>query len=334
MYTFDPEDLQKSYLERQKSHQLFCNLVETKITNAIQEIKPKPEIKSRIKTSESFIFKAIANNCQQPLTEIKDQIGLRIIVAYEENIRQVDEIIQKEFGPCTREDKVHSLDPNQLGYLGIHYNDIKLSATKAEEKQYSDYSESVCEIQLRTNAQNAWAIVAHELSYKPSEKPPIDVQRSIYRLVALIELFDKEVSNAQNAIFENTTNYPEARLLRYLENSICLFSSKKSDKNFSLKNLSFLKQSLTQEEIENFESLIENFVARNRIKLRIIFENYQKDERSSYKISMLFQPESLLVFERLDRNTRYDLLDLWEKHLPIELLEFLSTEVWGANLPI
>ena len=333
MCHFDLDELRDAYVERQASHKLCCDALLEKISCLTKDIKPRPELRTRIKNIDSFIFKAIGGQYKNPLLEIKDQIGLRIVVTYEKNLEEIDKIIQREFAQCNREDKLYLLKPDQLGYLGIHYTDLKFSNEEAQGRKYAEHSESVCEIKLRTSAQHAWATVSHELSYKPSIEPPLDAQRSIYRLVALVELFDREVSNAQKVIYNNTSNYPEAHLLSHLENQICLFSSRKTDKNFSLKNLEFLKESLTQEEIENFELLIKKFVAKNREKLDLIFGSYAEDQRSSYKISMLFQPESLLVFERLEESSKYDFLDLWKKNLPTELLEFLGT-VWASDIVI
>ena len=269
-------------------------------------------------------------NYENPLIEIKDQLGIRILATYPNEVMKIDQVIQNHFCVARREDKIELLEHDHLGYLGIHYEVVLPSLIN---KQTDLNCEDVCEIQLRTKSQDLWASISHELSYKPASASLPDsttVQRSIYRLIALVELFDKEVSSAQDAIL-NQPNFPEAKLLKHLETFFYRFTVKDFDRDFSIQNISHLKSILTDEEINNFEDLIGEFVERHNQKLETIFSLYLSDARDTYKILMLFQPEVLLVFERFENN-RFALRELWENFLPLELLTFLVEEVWGERL--
>lgn len=159
---------------------------------------------------------------------------------------------------------------------------------------------------------------------------PSEVKRSIYRLIALIEIFDKEVSSAQKAIIDQP-NFPEAKLLSHLEKIFYKFSSKTFDRELSLQNLSSLKTLFKDTEISNFENLINIFVQDNQQKLLTIFDNYSSDDRDSYEIFMVFQPEVILIFERINKDI-FRIKDLWSSFLPIDILRFLSN-IWGKNFP-
>lgn len=321
------ETLRSEYLSRQTQYNEFKELVHQRLEIAVKETGISCEIESRVKAVDSFMKKALKKKYQSPLSDIKDQIGLRVITTYKSDLDKIDEIICGKFKICKREDKLHSLEYNQLGYLGIHF-EVSLLEMRNQSKSW--YDEVVCEIQLHTRAQSLWSSISHQLVYKPTSPLPIDIQRSIYRLVALIEIFDKEVSNAQD-IFLSQSNFPEAKLLHSLEKYFRSFSSRRFDTDFSIQNLSNLKNLLKEEEIDDFGNLIEAFVERHKQKLSDIFNNYSEDKRDSFGMLILFQPESLLIFERLDRD-RFKLHNLWKTILPLELLDFMAT-VWGVTLP-
>jgi ppGpp synthetase/RelA/SpoT-type nucleotidyltranferase len=329
MHSWEPEGLRSEYLSRQEHYSDLEEIVHKKLEVDIRKIGINCDIQSRFKDVESFIKKALRKKYESPLTEIKDQLGFRVITTYVNDLSQISEVIHKEFRVSNFEDKLDSLEYNQLGYLGIHFEvSLQESAVDQSKKHYDEF---IFEIQLHTRAQNLWATISHQLSYKPSsESPSIEVQRSIYRLVALIEIFDKEVSNAQNAIL-NQPSFPEAMLLRHLEKYFYLFSAKGFDREFSIQNLLRLKNLLKEKEIDDFENLIQFFVEKNNEKLSSIFFNYSNDKRDSYKLLILSQPESLLIFERLDQDM-FKLKELWETFLPMELLECLAV-IWGVNLP-
>jgi putative GTP pyrophosphokinase len=48
------------------------------------------------------------------------------------------------------------------------------------------------EIQVRTVLQHAWAAVSHKLQYKVNSEVPIELQRKLFRISALLELADDE----------------------------------------------------------------------------------------------------------------------------------------------
>ena len=100
---------------------------------------------------------------------------------------------------------------------------------------------------------------------------------------------------------------------------------------FSIQNLTILKSLLEMEEITDFGKLIGDFVENHRQKIKIIFENYSQDNRNLYRLLMLSQPESILIFWLLKKD-KFRLLDKWEDFLPYELLEFMAN-IWGEQLP-
>jgi len=327
MYEGNLEDSRKLYLDKQDEYSKILEIAFEKLETSIKRKGIHCQIEKRIKNVDSFLKKILRKEYKTPLTEIRDQIGLRVITHYQHEFDKVKEIVYEEFEVHHHEDKLNSLKFDQLGYLGLHY---EVSLQKNENELIKDYNEHIFELQIHTKAQNLWANVSHQLLYKSFSPPSPEIQRSIYRLVALIEIFDKEVNTAQNAII-NQTGFPEVKLLTHLESCFHLFTWNEFDKEFSINNLSSLKKLLKDEEIDNFENLIEAFSSENHTKLANLFSQYSDDKRDSYDRLMLFQPESLLIFERLEMD-KFKLQELWGSFLPLELLEFLAN-IWGIQLP-
>jgi putative GTP pyrophosphokinase len=329
----DLSELRETYLSRKDVYEKCRELMHKKLELIVQNLGIQYFVRSRVKDVESFIKKSIRKRSLNPLVEITDQIGIRIITTYQHDIDEIDNLIIREFNNHNRENKLHSLRPNELGYLGIHFEVPVYESLQELGKLENDlYNGVTCEIQLHTQAQNLWADISHQLSYKPktANDPNIKVQRSIYRLISLIEIFDSEVNIAKTAIL-NQSDFPEAKLLDCLEKYFYEFSTKSFDREFSIENLAVLKSLLEIEEIKDFRRLMGDFVEINRQKIKIIFDKYSQDNRDLYKLLMLFQPESILIFWLLKKD-KFRLLDKWQDFLPYELLEFMAT-IWGEQLP-
>jgi ppGpp synthetase/RelA/SpoT-type nucleotidyltranferase len=327
----DLSGLRETYLSRKDVYEKCRELMCKKLEIIVQNLGIQYSIQSRVKEVDSFIKKSIKKNSRNPLVEITDQIGIRIITTYQHEIDEIDKLIIQKFNNPHRENKLHSLRPNELGYLGIHFEVPVYESLQELGKLEDDlYNDVTCEIQLHTKAQNLWANISHQLSYKTTNDPNIKVKRSIYRLISLIEIFDSEVNIAKTTIL-NQSDFPEAKLLDCLEKYFYEFSTKTFDREFSIENLTVLKSLLEIEEIKDFGRLMGDFVEVNRQKIKIIFDNYSQDNRNLYRLLMLSQPESILIFWLLKKD-KFRLLDKWQDFLPYELLEFMAN-IWGEQLP-
>ena len=179
-----------------------------------------------------------------------------------------------------------------------------------------------CEIKLHTKAQNLWSTVSHKLLYKPSEPPPIEIQRNIYHLSALTGIFDNVVKNVRKDIFAGSL---EARILSILEKNYYRFRASQSfNRELSIENIRGLQTLLTKEEQLNFEEILNEFIIKNEEKLAEKFEDYSEDDR----LGLLFsQPESLFILERLEKD-KFALRDTWQNILPLKMLQDLAG-AWG-----
>jgi ppGpp synthetase/RelA/SpoT-type nucleotidyltranferase len=170
------------------------------------------QIESRTKEVESFVEKISRKRAKyrNPLTEITDLVGLRIITYYLEDVVTVGEILKKEFqiDATNTVDKAAGLDPDRFGYSSVHYV-VSLSPDRRKLAEWRPYAAIRAEIQIRTALQHAWSAVNHKLDYKSPTEVPRELRRRLFRLSALFELADEQFSELRDARAALTTEYAE-----------------------------------------------------------------------------------------------------------------------------
>jgi ppGpp synthetase/RelA/SpoT-type nucleotidyltranferase len=158
-------------------------------------------IKNRVKTLESFKEKITRpdKNYSDPLNQITDLTGVRIIVLYSDQIQRIEEVVKKEFyiDPKQSIDKSKSLKPDTFGYLSVHYI-ISINQDKENQADWKEFQGLKAEIQIRTSLQDTWATVSHALQYKHDADVPYNLKRKLFRLAGLFELADEQFQNIKN----------------------------------------------------------------------------------------------------------------------------------------
>lgn len=152
-------------------------------------------IESRAKELDSFKNKIEIKGGKyaDPLREILDLCGIRVIVFYQTDIDKIDKLIRDNFEVdlLNSIDKSTILKSNEFGYLSNHYI-VKINATRANLPEWSKFKDLNAEIQLRTVLQHSWAAISHELEYKSKIDIPEVLKRKLFRLAGLFELADEE----------------------------------------------------------------------------------------------------------------------------------------------
>lgn len=257
---------------------------------------------------------------------MSDKVGIRIDLLYLNEAQKLCEIIRSQTDnlEIIKEDKkLQSLGSNRLGYLGVNFDVIPKRLPKRLHRE-----KAKCEIQIRTFAQSAWAMAAHELVYKAPVEPKKAEQRRIYRLMALMEIFDEQVSTVRDRIIKQS-DYAISMLLEALESELVKFTAPTFDDILSKIILQNLVEDITLLSIQTLTHNIENWVLRNENKLNELYSHYTDDDRNP----LLHQPEALFIFFSLDNGERYSLIDKWSNNdLPRSELESLA-QIWGSSIP-
>lgn len=138
-------------------------------------------VSSRAKQPERFVAKAAkvdeheALRYEDPLAQIQDQIGARVIVFYKSDAEAVAAVLERYFRPLEREE--HVPDSHwKFGYFGLHWifalpDDV---IPKDVEKRNIP---RFFELQVKTLFQHAWSEANHDVAYKATQKLTGDQQR-------------------------------------------------------------------------------------------------------------------------------------------------------------
>ncbi|MFD0894214.1 hypothetical protein KBB96_09390 [Luteolibacter ambystomatis] len=169
-------------------------------------------IEGRVKTVESFTEKIQrqGKDYHDPLSDLTDLVGLRIITYQLSAIDRISEIIRENFliDEANSVDKGKLLDTDQFGYQSVHFI-AELNTDRKSLPEYRAFGGIKCEIQVRTALQHAWAAINHKLLYKAEIEVPKDLRRHFNRISALLETADADFEVLTEKIVEKTREYRE-----------------------------------------------------------------------------------------------------------------------------
>lgn len=192
----DIQSLLQSYAQQRPDYEAFEAALRHYFLDLFSHQHLELQLESRTKTLESVQEKILRQNkhYHDPLSEITDFIGIRLICYYLEDIDRVGDILRKAFEIDWKNSidrRSLFLDPDRFGYQSVHYV-IGLKAEMAAEAKWQPFQDLKAEVQVRTVLQHAWAAIEHRLQYKAEKGIPRSIKRRFYRLSALLELADEE----------------------------------------------------------------------------------------------------------------------------------------------
>jgi putative GTP pyrophosphokinase len=105
----------------------------------------------------------------EPLAQIQDQVGARIIAFYLSDVERISEVIRKYYRPI--ESRVVVPDSEwEFGYFGVHFV-LLVPADLIEPDMDRMLVPDFFELQIKTLFQHAWSEAEHDLGYKPGATP-------------------------------------------------------------------------------------------------------------------------------------------------------------------
>ncbi len=184
------EKLKEVYTSYQPHLKILITRIEEFLKSKIV-ISSSPTYKVRVKSFKSYYLKLLKFPPKDPdidLPVLTDILGIRIICAFLQNVKEVEDILHKHFKVIEVERKGANRAFSEFGYESIHFlleipEEFKVGLILPKDL--------IFEIQLRTILQDAWAEVEHELVYK-SEFSPFDVplKRKLASINASLSLAD------------------------------------------------------------------------------------------------------------------------------------------------
>jgi len=202
-------------------------------------------IEYRIKTWDSFQDKINRKKYKSPFEDIHDLCGFRVIVRNSEEIETVCEILKAEFDVFEADYN----DPvtNEFGYRSYHLI-VTIKHAWEAVPEYRNSRNYKFEIQVRSELMDTWANISHQIFYKKGSLSKI-LQRKLFRLSALMEIGDSEISNLINSQLDSEILTEELQTLqeilnKYLpdrkkspENPLAALLAEMESYNFSLETL-------------------------------------------------------------------------------------------------
>lgn len=185
------------YQDKRPVYKQLSKKVETILSEiiSIKEIHVHA-ISSRTKTIDSFEKKIEGLKYNDPINQITDFSGIRIITYVESDLQLICELIRTNFiiDPKNSEDKTSLLGIDKVGYRSIHFI-CQMPYDRIKLEEYKKFNGLFFEIQVRTLLQHSWAEIEHDKDYKFSGVLPDNLKRRFKILAGLLELADREFNN-------------------------------------------------------------------------------------------------------------------------------------------
>ncbi|RYC43269.1 GTP pyrophosphokinase [Pectobacterium zantedeschiae] len=155
----------------------------------------------RTKTKEGVYEKINRKKYKDPINQMTDVSGIRVILYFESDIEKVSSIIEELFTIDIKNsvNNENRLSSNKIGYRSIHYV-CDIGDKRKNLVEYEFISGLKCEIQVRTMLQHAWAELTHDRNYKLSGKLPLSIERKINLYSGMLEIADIGFSEIINAV--------------------------------------------------------------------------------------------------------------------------------------
>ena len=267
---------------RQCFDQLCAEVRRILVSSFSQNSLRTHSIEARAKSIESYARKVEKTNedgtpkYTQPLTEITDLAAVRVITYTIDDIKEITNFIDSHFDTIEKRDVGEErAEKGQFGYQSIHYL-VKLTEDRLALPENSIYKNLICEIQVRTVLQHAWAEMEHDIQYKGSSNIPKSVRRKFLALAGLLEIADREFASIQ-----------------------------REDKSLKLNVLSDLQRDLTLDQIESTsggkpkakKSVSSNSDAELGLQVRdLLAAGKLKEAIEVYNKKIEFEPTSYTLF--------------------------------------
>ena len=176
-------------------HELIVGLLESADGLEVSQVQ------RRTKKVDSFVEKLERKNYKyrDPLAEVTDLTGLRIVLHSRDDCPRVADLIEDEFvvDPENSQPWGAPVEPDRFGYRRDHYV-VSLKPQFTESIRWKRFAGLKAEVQVRSLILHAWAELDRRLRYKHTDVPA-ELQRRIYQLNARLEAVDDEIANLLGA---------------------------------------------------------------------------------------------------------------------------------------
>ena len=193
-------DIERLFSEFDKKRDSFKNLADEAKKLLYKEFSRK-RIKihlifSRVKEFDSFCDKIRRKKYTDPINEVKDIVGLRVVCLFLSDIPNILDGAKNIFEILEEENKIDSNPENEFGYMGMHL--VAKLKNQNSDPNLENSKDILFEIQIRTIAQDAWAAISHILDYKQKSQIAPELRRDFFALNGLFFVADTHFDLMKN----------------------------------------------------------------------------------------------------------------------------------------
>jgi ppGpp synthetase/RelA/SpoT-type nucleotidyltranferase len=204
----------KLYSSLHSKYALYAETLVEIFGEACKKYAPQAVIQARPKAIASFAEKILRKNkYKDPVNEITDLCGARVITHIPEEVIAVGQFIRENFiiDEKNSVDVTQRLKPTEFGYRSAHYIiQFKADAFPSREVPIEIPNELYgikAEVQVRTILEHSWADFSHDMSYKGSFKIPQKWERELAGLAATLEAADQTYSRIHTGLKVYASNF-------------------------------------------------------------------------------------------------------------------------------
>lgn len=309
----DVNEARKRWREEQPFYEQFGQLVQDRVRNAVKAKGIWCDTSSRAKETHSLVKKLLKG--KHTYETLSDKAGARCIVRYLPDVEAVVALVEELFACSAPDNKLAELLlKDKIGYISTHI-DVRL---KTDDPRANDYPAArfCAELQIRTLGQHLWAEMSHDTFYKNEESiaelpDSIILKRRVNLMSGLIEVADQEFDRLNKEIPVDSA----AALYKDLERHYYKLTAKRPDAGLSLEVIRLLLP-LYSGDVVQIAERIDGFVASHEGTLSAIYDQAEEWNTSAF----LYQPEALMIFERLQSDP-LALRKAWNRQFPESELE-------------
>lgn len=260
MEASNQEKIIKAYFSLYPSYLRLGENVKDALENFLIEKKIETvSVKYRIKKLDQFLEKIERKKYSNPFEQMSDICGIRIICYFQNDIKNIEEIIKKDFEIVEKENKVENSSPYKFGYRSNHFV-LKIKKNWAKTPNYRGLENLKIELQVRTILMHSWAEIEHKLAYKRTEHIPQELRRKFSRISALLEEADEQFQEIHNEVDKKR---------RRMRNNIKQYEIDNEEINFDLDALKTLLDYYFPQKIKDSKNLRDFFDEISKSKITI-----------------------------------------------------------------
>jgi putative GTP pyrophosphokinase len=179
-----PEDLEELYHAHSRAeYELQLHQILGEVKTVLNRLLVKCQVQYRVKSFAEYHRKWTSLG-----TPIGDMLGVRIVCPFLDDVLTVENALLESLSIAEVDRKAEQHSFREFGYDSTH---LVLDLNRATIAHPLPGVAPVCEIQIRTVLQDAWAEVEHQLIYKSDWSIPTDqIRRKLAALNANLTLSD------------------------------------------------------------------------------------------------------------------------------------------------